>query len=178
MLRRSLFVLLALGSAFLSVDAHAAPGRVDVAQVNCNGTAVIRTEVGQLEIVSIPANIEGCVGSTPSQTSVVPPAGSSQAPTQAQSGTVKVPTGNTTVKKETPKKRFNPENGPLLDLASTDVGNYRIDRMKEQGIKYANPVRSVRMRQAPTKNSNTNAYLIKNDAVVVSQTGSGWTKAQ
>ncbi len=74
--------------------------------------------------------------------------------------------------------RVNISNGPLLDLASTDIVRYRAEKMKEQGIRFANTIRSVRMRRAATMNSQTNAYLMKNDAVVVQGKETWWVKVQ
>jgi len=50
--------------------------------------------------------------------------------------------------------------------------------MKEKQIRYADVVRSVRMREEKSKQSKTVAYLMDNDAVVVTGSGSGWTPVQ
>ena len=49
--------------------------------------------------------------------------------------------------------------------------------MRQNQIRYANAIRSVRMRQAATKESNTEAILMRNDAVIVESSG-GWSKVQ
>jgi hypothetical protein len=67
---------------------------------------------------------------------------------------------------------------PLLDLAQTDIVAYRIELMRAQQIRYANALRSVRMRNAATKQGKTNAYLMQDDAVVVTGSGTGWTPVQ
>ncbi len=67
---------------------------------------------------------------------------------------------------------------PILDLASTAIVDYRLAVLKANQIRYANALRSVRMRAARSKQSETNAYLMKNDAVVVTQDGSGWVQTQ
>lgn len=158
MFRRSLLVFLALGASSIVTHAYAAPGSLTYAKINCDGTAVVRTEVGQLEVVSVEENMSGCVG-----------------------GTMNESTNKASTKKtaswEVKQAYDATKNGPLLDITSKQIGNYRIGLMKEQGIKYANPVRSVRMRSLPNKSAKTTAYLMKNDAVVVSQSGTGWTKA-
>lgn len=64
---------------------------------------------------------------------------------------------------------------PVLDLASSDIVNYRTGTLAKQGIRYANPVRSVRIRERATTASDTEAYLMKNDPVVVTGEGAGWT---
>ena len=74
--------------------------------------------------------------------------------------------------------RVNISNGPLLDLASTDIAQYRTEKMKEQGIRFVNALRSVRMRRTASMDAKTNAYLIKNDAVLVDGKETGWVKVQ
>jgi hypothetical protein len=68
--------------------------------------------------------------------------------------------------------------GPLLDLASTDIGNYKTQLLKDQGIRFANAIRSARIRRAANKQSSTEAILMRNDAVVVSGEETGWVKVQ
>lgn len=68
--------------------------------------------------------------------------------------------------------------GPLLDLASTDIVNYRLEQLKAQKIRFANAIRSVRMRAQASRESRTNAYLMRNDAVVVDGKETGWVKVQ
>ncbi len=177
MLRRSLFVFCLLGLSSLSLDAFAAPGRnVTIAQINCNGTAVIRTEVGQLEVITVPVNMEGCVGPRASSGSQVTNTNADQV-VNIDTGSI-ISSTESSGSENTKTSKFNPANGPLLDLACTQIGKYRIEAMKEQGIRYTNPVRSVRLRAKAIKKSTTEAYLMKNNAVVVSQPGTGWTKAQ
>lgn len=69
-------------------------------------------------------------------------------------------------------------NGPLFDIKSTQIADYRKKLLLDQGIKFANPVRSVRIRKNPNMKSTTEAYLMKNDAVVDSGDGIGWDKVQ
>lgn len=68
--------------------------------------------------------------------------------------------------------------GPLLDLASTDIVNYRIEQLREKSIRFANVLRSVRMRRAASMQARTNAYLMNNDAVVIDGKETGWVKVQ
>lgn len=68
--------------------------------------------------------------------------------------------------------------GPLLDLAQTDIVMYRTELMREQQIKYANALRSLRMRNAASMKSKTDAYLMQDDAVIVSGSENGWTAVQ
>jgi hypothetical protein len=53
--------------------------------------------------------------------------------------------------------------------------NYRVEKIKEEQIKYANAIRSVRIRQGKSLESNTKGYLIKNEAVKVTGNATGWT---
>ncbi len=72
----------------------------------------------------------------------------------------------------------NLSHGPLLDLASTDIVNYRIEQLKKQKIRFASVIRSVRMRNTASMESRTNAYLMRNDAVVIEGKETGWVKVQ
>lgn len=45
--------------------------------------------------------------------------------------------------------------------------NYRVALIKQEQIQYANAIRSLRIRQGKSLESNTKGYLIKNDAVKV-----------
>lgn len=74
---------------------------------------------------------------------------------------------------------YDPEiDGPLFDLAQTDIVAYRQQLLRERQIKYANSLRSLRMRHAASMQSGTDAYLMRNDAVVVTGSGNGWTTVQ
>lgn len=69
-------------------------------------------------------------------------------------------------------------NGPLFDIRSTQIANYRKKLLQNQNIQFANPVRSVRIRAAATKKSQTKAILMKNDAVINSGNRIGWDRVQ
>ena len=73
---------------------------------------------------------------------------------------------------------INLSNGPLFDIRSTQIAEYRKQLLRDQNIQFANPVRSVRIRSAATKKSQTEAFLMKNDAVVNSGDGISWDKVQ
>jgi len=95
------------------------------------------------------------------------------------SGTVIVESTEEDVVAPTVVTGYDPEiDGPLFDLAQIDIVSYRIELMKARQIRYANALRSVRMREQASKNSNTEAYLMRNDAVIVTQSGAGWTGVQ
>lgn len=135
----------------------------------CDGTVVVRSTVGKLEITKQAPNLPDCVG--PKVTEIV----SAPQETVEQAEWV-TSTGTQEEKKWFAKKEFHPENGPLLDLAQTDIVKYRREQMRQDQIRYANAIRSVRMRAKTTKKSDTVAYLIKNDAVVIEGKETGWVK--
>ena len=112
-------------------------------------------------------NLPGCTG---------PRASESTSPTGTFTGVVTT-TGSSLT--GVTRKPYDASQGPLLDLAQKDIVNYRIEMLRKQQIQYANALYSLRMRAKPTKQSETVAYLIKNDAVVLtgSQT-SGWAGVQ
>ena len=68
--------------------------------------------------------------------------------------------------------------GSILDLTSTDIVHYRIYHLREQGVRFANALRSVRMRARASRASRTNAYLMRNDAVTIEGKETGWVKVQ
>lgn len=175
-----------LGIFLFSSEAFAAPGSIAYAQVSCSGEAIIRTTVGQFEKVQVERNLPGCIGSetTTTQTVTQPAVVDYTTPlTTTSHETIVTPTPVTTT--STPTQTIIPTSyttrestGVLLDLTSADIGNYRTDELKDQGVRYANPVYSVRMREQASAASDTEAYLLKNDAVVVEDTIGAWSKAQ
>jgi hypothetical protein len=66
----------------------------------------------------------------------------------------------------------------LLDLAQKDIVGYRTALLRAQQIRYANAIRSVRVRAAQSKTSETTGYLIKNAPVKVMTPGSGWSRVK
>jgi len=158
--------------------------------VSCDGTVVIRTEAGKLEVSHIAKNNPQCLGPKVPETeavSVVTPVDS----VTTQTGAIAVEaTGSVTTQVTSPEvlvstgievvtPRYDATvSGPLLDLASTDIVNYRLETMREKQIRYAEVIRSVRMRQMKSKNSKTVAYLMNNEPLVVSGTGLGWIGVQ
>jgi hypothetical protein len=146
------------------------------AWVGCDGTVVSRTDVGRIQVFSTERNLAGCQGPKWSDPTLVVPApimtGSIATGSTATSMT------STGVIAPEPTLSGYTIDTPLLDLAQTDIVAYRIELMKAQQIRYANALRSVRMRNAATKQSKTNAYLMQDDAVVVTGSGTGWTPVQ
>lgn len=129
----------------------------------CDGTVVGRTEVGKLETRTTEKNLPGCLGPKWWE-SVVSEKSSNDESKILRTGAI-----------------FDNNRGitdPILDLAQKDIVAYRRELMRSQQIRYTNALRSVRMRAQATKNSHTNAYLIRNDAVIVTQSWSGWTGVQ
>jgi len=209
--------IISLGCTLTLDTSFAASGNVAVsAIVNCNGTQVVRTQAGNLQVIHGEPNLPGCIGvrtdgvsaatSLPVQTGAIAPL---QVPSNSvtivtncngtrltQSGTeilyitrveknilgcvsntpsdnIDTSTGEVSV---TPK--YNTENGPAFDIRSTDIANYRTYQMAQEGIRYVNPVRSVKMRSGKNMLARVNAYLIKNDAVLTDGSDTGWVKSQ
>lgn len=115
--------------------------------VNCSGLKVTKLSNGTYYRTQVDVNLPGCI--------------------VAQYNEKIRPT----------EKRINTENGPLLDTASTQIVNYRAKQIYDQKIRFTEVMRSVRMRQAATKTSKTVAYLMNNDAVVISGKETGWVKS-
>ena len=200
MLRRIfLIVLFSLGISFAFETSFAASGELS-AITNCNGTQIVRTEVGQLQILHVEKNLPGCVGTRTADISENTP---TPADSSIQTGAVSVEpvsvvsttfvitncNGNritrengtstlTHVEKNLPScvgravvasgSTFDSENDPAFDIRSTDITNYRTLQMQNKGIRYVNPTRSVKMRASGSMLAQVKAYLMKNDAVVVS----------
>lgn len=143
--------------------------------VSCEWTVVTRTSVGKLEVSRTDPNSPGCRGPKVD----VPPLHSDSV-TQTEQEDQE----NMWLEFEemndfmTEQDTREPVEGViLLDLAQTDIVNYRLERMRQNQIRYANAIRSVRMRQAASKESKTKAILMRNDAVIVESTG-GWSQVQ
>lgn len=181
--------LLSLG-LILSLDtSFAATGDSNdyaILVTNCNGTQVVRTDASQMQILHVESNLPGCVGAPAAETQDTNTSESasgtstekviaeeSTATGELESEMVEV---TATGKVFTPK--FNPENGPAFDVRSTDITNYRTYQMAKKGIRYANVTRSVKMRNAPNMQSGVNAYLMDNDAIVMTGSETGWIKSQ
>jgi hypothetical protein len=115
---------------------------------NCNGLRLTSLSNGRYYSTRVAENLPGCIDA------VYDP----------------------NIRPESP--RVNLSNGPLLDLASTDIVNYRNKLLKDQGVRFADVIRSVRMRRAANMQAKTTAYLMNGDAVVVSGEVKGWTRVQ
>lgn len=128
------------------------------AWIGCDGNAVTRTEVGKIEITPVAKNLPNCKWPKVEDTIVLATTENTNTST----------TGATTSKKKVTGKI-------LLDLSQKDIVNYRVEKIKEEQIKYANAIRSVRIREGKSIESKTKGYLIKNDAVKVTGNPTGWT---
>lgn len=115
--------------------------------VNCSGLKVTKLSNGTYYRTQVDVNLPGCI--------------------EAKYNAKIRPT----------EKRINTENGPLLDTTSTQIVNYRAKQLYDQKIRFTEVMRSVRMRQAATKKSKTVAYLMDNDAVVITGKETGWVKS-
>lgn len=164
---------------------------------NCDGTQFIRTSPGEIRVQIVAKNLPGCIGMASTGTTPQTATGKTLTVTKDVTncnGLRVISYSDGSFKsfywdKDTPncvKANYTPDtktgshidlsHGPLLDLASTDIVNYRAKLLRDQGIRFANAIRSARIRRAATKNSTTEAILMRNDAVVVSGEVSGWTK--
>lgn len=186
---RILLVLAILSS--LGLAGKLLADEMTFAWLGCDGTVVSRTAVGKLEVLYTDKNLPGCLGpkwvdpSVVTEPAVVVSTGTlttTGATLTGETLTGTTATGATLtgeVAIPTVVTGYDPEvDGPLFDLAQTDIVAYRTELMKARQIRYANALRSVRMREQATKNSDTEAYLMRNDAVVVTQSGAGWTGVQ
>ena len=165
--------------------------------VSCDGTVVSRTSVGKLELSRTDINTVGCLGKkVEGVTPVTQSAQSSTGETTAIEDEVATPVIENTVTNIRPDEiegtganqvrvvyqavelKYGPRDTTLLDLSQTDTVRYRLERMRQNQIRYANAIRSVRMRQAQNKKSQTVSYLARNEAVVTNGTETGWILAQ
>ncbi len=164
---RLLSVISILGVFSFSLLSDSASNTIVDVWRSCEGTVVTRTNVGKLELSRVEANTPGCRG--PYYTGEVRPVDA-------------VFTGGVVYPSYELDNGIIIGNGPrdeiLLDLAQTDIVNYRLERMRQNQIRYANAIRSVRMRNAASMAAETNAYLMRNDAVIVSGEGNGWVETQ
>ena len=74
--------------------------------------------------------------------------------------------------------RIDLSHGPLFDIKSTEIMAYRVELLKQKRILFVNAIRSLKMRRQASRNASVNAYLMKNDAVVVDGKEAGWTHVQ
>lgn len=165
---------------------------------NCDGTQFIRTSPGELRVQIVAKNLPGCIGKA-SPWTTIPQVSSGVTLTVTKdvincNGLRVISYSDGSYKSFYAEKNlpncvraaYTPEvdtgshidlsHGPLLDLASTEIVNYRAKLLKDQGIRFANAVRSARIRRAATKQSTTEAILMRNDAVVINGEVTGWTK--
>jgi hypothetical protein len=122
--------------------------------IQCGQPIAARTAVGQLKMIAPTAS--GCIGTMATVSRVW----------------LNMFADDTDVNgaKKTPKI--------LLDLAQKDIVWYRTALLKAEQVRYANAIRSVRVRMAPSKTSETTGYLIKNAPVKVMTPGSGWSRVK
>lgn len=166
MYKRSLFlfgILMSIVIGMVSIVAKSGDNNPPVyAWIGCDGTAVTRTEVGKIVMTRIAKNMTNCNG----------PKNSTIASSE---------TDSTSVNTENSLNMFEDKNAPknpnkiILDLSQKDIVNHRVALIKQEQIRYANAIRSVRIRQGKSLESNTKGYLIKNDAVKVTGNTTGWT---
>ena len=131
--------------------------------------AVTRTEVGKIILTRIAPNMPNCNGPKSTRSTQT----GSSVDTVSSTGTI-IPSlymlGDDDTLDATPKK-----SPILLDLSQRDILNYRIEMIRQQQIRYANAIRSLRVRSGKSMQSDTAGYLIRNDAVQVTGESTGWT---
>ncbi len=134
------------------------------AWIGCDGTAVTRTEAGKIVMTPITKNMTNCNG--PKSLVTVAP---DSATTGSISGSLNMFDDSLAVSGPKTTHKI------ILDLAQKDIVNYRVEQIKQEQIRYANAIRSVRIRSGKSMDAHTNGYLIKNAAVQVTGSTTGWT---
>ncbi len=178
---RILIVIVSLVSVFSIRQLLAT--EMTYAWVGCDGTVVSRTDVGRIEVFYTDHNLAGCQGPKWIDPTLVVPTpvimtGSTATGITSTGATFTGSTLSGFTMDQWTDGEVQSVDAPLFDLAQTDIVAYRTELMRAQQIRYANALRSVRMRHAASMQSKTDAYLMQDDAVVVTQSGVGWTGVQ
>lgn len=137
------------------------------AWIGCDGNAVTRTEVGKIVMTKIPKNLPNCKWPKSIVDSVISSSGVVSKPND-------IKTNSGYRESIIPNKKIV-TNKILLDLSQKDIVNYRVKMIQEEQIRYANAIRSLRIRSGKSLEANTSWYLMRNDAVQVTGQGHGWT---
>lgn len=169
----SIFASIALG--IYSIQAATKTDTIPMyAWLGCDGTAVTRTAVGKLEITHIAKNLPNCNGANNTPITSNKPSSLNMFD---DSRIIVSNTGWHVAILHKTGSTLRPQVGKkiLLDLAQTDIVNYRIELIRQEQIQYANAIRSVRIRQGKRMDSETEWYLIKNEAVQVTGEAGAWT---
>jgi hypothetical protein len=148
---RTLRIALVLMASLVSISQSLAADMPVYTNMQCGQPIVARTAVGQLEMITTSPTATGCTTDTM---------------TSSHTGLDMFADGADSTKKA-PKI--------LLDLAQKDIVGYRTAILRAEQIRYANAIRSVRVRASQSKASETTGYLIKNAAVKVTGPASGWS---
>ncbi len=194
-----LLLVLSIG-LFFSYEISFAEVSETIIVTNCDGTRVSRTEAGQLVVTHIEAYSPGCVwgsraseskqSNTESQKNTdstivitncsgmrVTRTGTRVMITRAQKHLENCIMTNTGESDRTNLEKYNADNGPALDIRSTDIVHYRTLQMKNKWIRYVNPTRSVKMRAGESMLARVRTYLMKNDAVIITGKESWWVRS-
>lgn len=173
--------LLSLGLT-LTLDTSLAATTEVILVTNCTGTQIVRTDAGQMQIRHVESGLPGCVGAPATETgdthTLSTSAVSTGTVTSTATGELDAEMMEVTATGKVFTQKFNAENGPAFDVRSTDIVNYRTYQMAKKGIRYTNVTRSVKMRNAPNMQSRVTAYLMDNDAIVMTGSETGWVKSQ
>lgn len=138
------------------------------AWIGCDGTAVTRTEVGKIVLTKIKKNLPDCKGPKS------PVNGTSASTTGVLPKSNVIETNTSYTGAIIPKKKIVTDK-ILLDLSQKDIVNYRVKMIQDEQIRYANAIRSLRIRSGKSLEVNTQWYLIRNDAVKITGQADGWT---
>ncbi len=115
------------------------------AWIGCDGTAVTRTEAGKIVMTRIAKNMTNCNGPKSSVNAT--------GDTTVDSGTK--PQSLNMFEDTTVEDKPRVTNKIILDLSQKDIVNYRVEQIKQEQIRYANAIRSVRIRSGKSLESNT-----------------------
>ena len=163
---RSIIVTSIVGALSFGFLSNSASNTIVDVWRSCEGTVVTRTDVGRIELSRIEPNSPGCRGPRYEGVRIMEEVIGDETnypDTEEDTGLI---IGN------------GPRGEILFDLAQTDIVNYRLERMRQNQIRYANAIRSVRLRNKASMQSKINAYLMRNDAVITDGSSTGWVQSQ
>ena len=136
-------IILSIAIGMISLGATSGNNNPPVyAWIGCDGTAVTRTEAGKIVMTHIAKNMTNCNG--PKSTTVGTTTTGSTDPRSLNMF------GDTTA-----EDRPRVTNKIILDLSQKDIVNYRVEQIKQEQIRYANAIRSVRIRSGKSLESDT-----------------------
>lgn len=147
-------VTIAIMASLVSLSQTLAAEMPIYTNIQCGQPIAARTAVGQLEMIATTTTASGCVGTTTTAPHMWLDMFADGADSTTKTSKI------------------------LLDLAQKDIVGYRTALLRAEQIRYANAIRSVRVRAAQSKTSETTGYLIKNAPVKVITPGAGWSRVK